>query len=89
VSYCIFPIRGNSFDIYWQKNDTEMLFQLIREHELAREFPLIISTLKALSQGDISIRHGKVINARGKSIEGYDLSAKIDQVVASKIGKQN
>jgi folate-dependent phosphoribosylglycinamide formyltransferase PurN len=89
VSYCIFPIRGTFFDIYWQKNDTEMLFQLIREHELAREFPLIISTLKALSQGDIGIRRGKVINARGKSIEGYDLSAKIDQVVASKIGKQN
>jgi folate-dependent phosphoribosylglycinamide formyltransferase PurN len=85
VGYCIFPIRGKPFDPYWQKGDKDMLFQLIRQHELAREFPLIISTLKALSQGEIRIRDGKVMDAQGRSIEGYDLSAKIDKAVESKI----
>ena len=81
VSHCTFPIRGTPFDIYWQKDNHEMLFQLIREHELVREFPLIILTLQALSRGEISIRHGKVVDAQGESIKGYDLSAKINQAV--------
>ena len=85
VSYCIFPIRGEPFDTYWQKNEQEMLFQLIREHELVREFPLIILTLQALSQGEISITDGKVINSQGKPIKRYNLSAKIDQAVEGEI----
>ena len=88
VSYCLFPIQGSPFDQYWQKNEPEKLFQLIREHELAREFPLIVSTLKALSIREISVREGKITNAQGKIIEGYDLSAKIDQVVSREIGRQ-
>jgi len=81
VSYCIFSIKDKQFDIYWQKDDREMLFQLIRQRELVREFPLIILTLQALSLGEISIRAGRVINAQGKSIEGYNLSTKINQAV--------
>jgi len=81
ISYCLFPINHKPFDRYWQKDDKNMLFQLIRQHELAREFPLIISTLKALSQGSISIRDGKVINARGESIDGYDLTKEINGAV--------
>ena len=83
ISYCLFPINHKPFDRYWQKDDKNMLFQLIRQHELAREFPLIISTLKALSQGSISIRDGKVVDAQGKSIDGYDLSSKINKLIAT------
>jgi len=85
VAYCAFPIRGEPFDPYWQEGDKDMLFQLIRQHELAREFPLIISTLKALSQGEISITGGKVIDAQGKTINGYDLSEKVNGAVKGKI----
>ena len=87
VSYCIFSIRGWSFDMYWQADDREMLFRLIREQELVREFPLIILTLQALSRGEISIGNGRVIDAQGESIKGYNLSAKIDQALEGKIGK--
>jgi len=83
VSYCLFSIKGKPFNQYWQKDDKNMLFQLIRQHELAREFPLIISTLKALSQGEISIRDGKVVDAQGRSINGYDLSSKINKLIAT------
>jgi len=87
VAYCAFPIKGEPFDPYWQKDDKDMLFQLIRQHELAREFPLIISTLKALSQREISIRGGKVIDAQGKTIDGYDLTEEINRKLKIKVQK--
>jgi folate-dependent phosphoribosylglycinamide formyltransferase PurN len=83
VAYCTFPIQGEPFQPYWRKDDKDMLFQLIRQHELAREFPLIISTLKALSLREISIRGGKIIDAQGKTINGYDLSSKINRLIAT------
>jgi len=94
VTYCTFPIRGKPFDRYWAEINrhsisdikkgpaaNNRLFHLIREYELVREFPLIISTLQALSRGEISIRDGEVINAQGEPIEGYDLSYEINQLV--------
>ena len=85
ISYFTFSIRGEPFDQYWQKNDKDTLFRLIRQYELAREFPLIISTLQALSRGEVGLREDKVIDAQGKSIGGYDLTEKIDQSVKGKI----
>ena len=81
ISYCSFPIKGLPFDSYWQKDDRDGLFALIRQYELAREFPLIISTIKALSHGDISIKDNMVIDAHGKPVKGYDLSKIIDKLV--------
>ena len=85
VSYCLFPIKGKPFDQYWQKEDKEMLFKLIRQHELDREFPLIISTLKALSRGEIAVRNGKVVDAQGNIIQGYNLTEEINQAVKWKL----
>ena len=85
ISYCLFSIKGAPFDQYWQGRDKNMLFQLIREHEVAREFPLIILTLQSLSRGEVGIKDRRVIDAQGKPTDGYDLSAKIDQVVEAKI----
>ena len=64
VTYCTFPVRGEPFDEYWREieghpleeikqtqGEGNRLFMLIREHGLAREFPLITSTLKAFSRG--------------------------------------
>ena len=81
VSYCVFSIRDEPFAEYWRKGDKDMLFQLIRRYELAREFPLIIMTLQALSRGDVMVKDKKVIDARGNPISGYDLSSKVDAAV--------
>jgi phosphoribosylglycinamide formyltransferase-1 len=81
VSYCLFSIKDNPFTEYWRKDDKNMLFQLIRQHELAREFPLIILTLQSLSRGEVGIKNRRVIDAQGNPIKGYDLSAKIDRAV--------
>ena len=89
VSYCIFPIKGEPFEPYWQKDDKDMLFKLIRHYELIREFPLIISTLKAFSQGEIGIRNGKVIDARRNVIQGYDLTEEINLAIEGKVDSRS
>ena len=93
VTYWTLPIRGEPFDKYWNEieeqpieevkksqGENNPLFQLIRKHGLAREFPLIIATLKALSQGKIEITADKkVVDYEGRPIKGYDLTDKINE----------
>ena len=95
VTYCIFPIRGKPFDRYWDeikgsspqqiiKNQGENnhLFRLIREHGLAREFPLIISTLKVFSESRIRVSPEKqVVDAEGRPVSAYSLTDEINEVV--------
>jgi len=94
VTYCTFPIRGESFNRYWDKvkghavgeiqreeGEKNLLFQLIRQYGLTREFPLIISTIKAFSQGKIKIANGKVIDTEGRPISGYNLTDEINELL--------
>jgi hypothetical protein len=69
------------FQKYWQKGDKQNLFHLIRRHELVREFPLIISSVKAFGEKQIGIKDGKVVDAKGDYIGGYDLSDEVNQAV--------
>jgi folate-dependent phosphoribosylglycinamide formyltransferase PurN len=98
VAYCTFSIRGKPFNKYWQEikghrveeirqrqGENNRLFRLIRKHGLAREFPLIISTLKAFSQGKVKIEAGKVVDAEGRPINGYNLTDEINEQVARAI----
>lgn len=93
VSYCTFPIRGGPFDKYWReleglpaddaKRDEarDSLFRLIRQHGLAREFPLIIATIKGFSQGKVKVVAGKVVDAEGEPIHGYNLTDEIEKLI--------
>jgi len=99
VTYCTFPIRGNPFDKYWEEmkghtveaikqeqGEDNHLFWLIRQHGLAREFPLIISTIKAFSEGRIGVNSEKqVVDAEGKLIKEYNLTDEINEVVEGTI----
>jgi len=99
VAYCTFPIRGKPFDRYWaeieghpveeikkKQGENNPLFKLIRKHGLAREFPLIISTIRAFSEGKIKISPGKqVIDAEGRPINGYNLTDEINEQVRETI----
>ncbi len=98
VTYCTFPIRGKPFDRYWDEierrplgeikrgeGENNPLFKLIRKQGLAREFPLIISTLKAFSQGKVKIMAGKVVDAEGKAIKGYNMTDEIDKLVKERV----
>ncbi len=94
VAYCTFSIRGEPFDRYWREiegrpvneikktqGESNRLFKLIRKQGLAREFPLIIATLKAFSRGKVRIRKGKVVGADGRAIKGYNLTCEIDKLL--------
>ena len=94
VTYCTFSIRGRPFDKYWreianrpldeikEEGEANLLFRLIREHELAREFPLIISTVKAFSRGEVKITNDKrVVDFEGRPINGYNLTDEIDRLL--------
>jgi folate-dependent phosphoribosylglycinamide formyltransferase PurN len=95
VTYCRFPIRGKAFDKYWEtirgrsieqvqkeEGENNLLFKTIREHGYIREIPLLATTIKAFSEGKVKITPDKkVIDSRGRLIEGYDLSREIDERV--------
>jgi folate-dependent phosphoribosylglycinamide formyltransferase PurN len=94
VTYGSFSIRGEPFDKYWKEiqnksideikkeGENNRLFQLIRQHGLAREFPLIIATIKAFSQNKIKIsQEKKVVDAEGKPIKGYNMTDEINEAV--------
>ena len=94
ATYCTFSIRGKPFDKYWaeiegrsieeikeSEGESNRLFRLIRKHGLAREFPLIISTLKAFSRGKVRIKEHRIVNTAGKPIRGYNLTKEIERVL--------
>jgi len=94
ATYCTFPIRGEPFDRYWQDiqgntpeqiekelGEDNPLFRLIREYGLAREFPLIVATLRAFSQGKVGIKGRKIVDSGGKAIAAYDLTAEINDKI--------
>jgi phosphoribosylglycinamide formyltransferase 1 len=94
VTYCKFTIRGKPFDRYWRElerlpsassdrhSEDNRLFRAIRKHGLAREFPLIVATLKAFSEGKVKITPDKkVVDPRGHPIKGYDLTDEIEKVI--------
>jgi folate-dependent phosphoribosylglycinamide formyltransferase PurN len=100
VTYCTFSIRGKPFDRYWdeikgrsvaelKRNEGERnpLFREIRRYGLAREFPLIIATIKAFSKGQVRIAGEMVVDSNGKPVKGYNLSGEIDQRVKGTLAK--
>ena len=94
ATFCKFSIRGKPFDKYWKEiegkpieeikkqGENNPLFKLIRRHGLAREFPLIIATLKAFSEGRVRIERRRVVDAAGEPIMGYNLTEEIDRVIS-------
>ena len=94
VTYCTFSIRGEPFDRYWQEieehfiedrqkqGEDNPLFKLIRQHGLVREFPLIVSTVKAFSEGKVKITADKrIVDGEGRPINGYNLTNEINELV--------
>jgi phosphoribosylglycinamide formyltransferase-1 len=60
------------------------LFKAIRQAGFSREIPLIIHTLKAISDGRIAIGKDNILrDNEGGAIQGYDLTAEIDAVITS------
>ena len=79
VSYVTVPITGPGFDEYWQAlegqnldaiKETEgedfALFRAIRREQYRREPYLLFETLRVVSQGEIRVVDGQVLDASGE-----------------------
>ncbi len=68
ITYCMFKIRGEIFDRFWEnikdkpinkiieeEGESNPLFKLIREEGVKQELPLIFYTIKELANGKIKI----------------------------------
>ncbi len=95
VTYCKFPIKGGTFEEHWHdirkssldevratQGEDNPLFRLIRQNGVIREIPLVLSTIKAFSEGRVRINPDREItDAEGRVIDGYDLTAEIDKII--------
>jgi len=94
ATYCTFALRGKPFEPYWRalkgkdvtsikktEGETNALFRLIRQHGLKREFPLILATIRAFSEGRVKIERGQILDNQGRVIPGYDLTREIDKAI--------
>jgi len=92
VTYCTYPIRGEPFDPLWEEwvklspdspekhSEYNPLFKTIRQHGFIREIPLIITTIRAFSEGRVKVSPNKEItDAAGEPISGYDLTDEIEE----------
>jgi phosphoribosylglycinamide formyltransferase-1 len=97
VTYCTYPIRGEPFDPLWEEwaklppdspekhSEDNPLFKTIRQHGFIREIPLIITTIRAFSEGRVKISPDKEItDAAGRPISGYNLTADIEEYLKKK-----
>ena len=81
ASYFSFALSGEPFEGFRRRGDYGGLAAAIREHELRREFPLILTTLRALAAGDIIISGQRVLDHSGRLLEGgRDLSPEIERL---------
>jgi len=100
VSYVTVPLTGPIFDRHWEslkgkdleavkKNEKEdlALFQAIRREQYKREPYLLFETLRAVSQGEIKIAEGQVLDASGARLfqtmpHGLCLDQRIAEAIA-------
>jgi phosphoribosylglycinamide formyltransferase-1 len=65
-------------EIQKSEGEDEPLFKEIRNRGLKREFPLIVATLKAASEGKFAIINSEVISQGRKLERGFDLTNEIE-----------
>jgi len=81
VAYSSFPIQGGAFTPFWKGGPEKRgpLFWLIRQEGVRREIPLIILTLKAVAEGRIRIKDGRVMGGKGKELQGLVLTQEVEE----------
>jgi len=81
VAYYSFPIQGDVFAPLWKEGAAERgpLFWLIRQEGVRREIPLIVLTLKAVAEGRVRIKAGKVLDSKGKELAGLSLTQEVEE----------
>ena len=98
LTYYTFPIRGDAYELLWQKVGTRTpedlkanegedlpLFQLIRQEGVKRERPLLVETLKAFAAGDIRVEDRRVLDSSGNPTSGLCLNEAVERAILGRI----
>ena len=98
VSFCRYSLRGGDLDELWAERgsrpldelraegEANPLFQAIRARGAARELPLLVETLRALTAGEVQVLGGGtapyvVAGPDGLPLEGYDLTEAVESAI--------
>jgi hypothetical protein len=65
-----------------EEGESNPLFNEIRRQGVRRELPLIVMTLRALSENRVRIENGKVVDDKGKRIEGICLNDEVEEYLS-------
>lgn len=83
VTYFSFSLRGEPFASLRKAGDLDALADATRAHELRREFPLILTTLRALAAGHTVVKARRAYDTTGRLLEGgADLSRDVERILA-------
>jgi folate-dependent phosphoribosylglycinamide formyltransferase PurN len=80
ASYFSFSLEGEPFSTLRQAGEVDALADAIRAEEVRREFPLILTTLRAFAAGDIRVKDRCAYDSEGNLMTaGRDLSAEVER----------
>jgi len=65
-----------------KEGERNPLFKEIRRQGVRRELPLIVMTLRSLSENRVRIEKGKVLDERGKEVEGICLNKEVGEYLS-------
>ncbi len=71
--------RGSFQQLVRDEGESNPLFNEIRRQGVRRELPLVVITLKALSENRVRIENGKVYDDKGKMVEGICLNDEVEE----------
>jgi len=76
-------LKNRSFDqLMKEEAEDNPLFREIRKQGVRRELPLIVMTLKSLSEKRVKIENGKVLDDKGKEIDGFCLNEEVERYLS-------
>jgi len=95
VTYCTYALRGATIDLLWRgvehrtvaeireaDGEANPLFQEIRRRGAARELPLVVETLRTLSDGRLRLEDGRIMAGDTRIVGGFDLTPEIEGALA-------
>jgi phosphoribosylglycinamide formyltransferase-1 len=84
ASYFSFSLQGEPFSSLREAGQLDILADAIRAEEVRREFPLILTTLRAFAAGDIRVKDRCAYDSEGNLMTvGRDLSAEVERQLSS------
>jgi hypothetical protein len=62
-----------------EEDEENALFRAIRGEGVRREIPLFLATLRAFAQGRLRVVRGRMVDAAGVAVPGYDMTREIEE----------